>query len=54
MEMVTGATECCYEIDICAKVFQNPSMHDKVTAQTQLCISNYDNVKLQNDSDIDL
>jgi hypothetical protein len=28
------ATKCCYEIDICAKLFQNPSMHDKVTAWT--------------------
>jgi hypothetical protein len=28
------ATKCCYEIDICAKLFQNPSMHDKVTVWT--------------------
>jgi hypothetical protein len=25
------ATKCCNEIDICAKLFQNPSIHDKVT-----------------------
>jgi hypothetical protein len=26
-----NAKKCCYKIDICAKLFQNPSMHDKVS-----------------------
>jgi hypothetical protein len=30
------ATKCCYEIDMRAKLFQNPSMHDKVTVWTWL------------------
>jgi hypothetical protein len=29
-------TACCYEIDICAKLFQYPSMHDKITVWTWL------------------
>jgi hypothetical protein len=29
-------TECCHETDICAKLFQNPSMLDKVTYWTWL------------------
>jgi hypothetical protein len=35
-EGMWSATECCHEIDICAKLFQNPSMHDKVTVWTWL------------------
>jgi hypothetical protein len=28
------ATQRCHVIDICAKLFQNPSMHDKATVWT--------------------
>jgi hypothetical protein len=46
-----NATHHLYVVDIYAKLFLNPLMHDKVTARTQLCVpinSNCDNVKLQN------
>jgi hypothetical protein len=38
-------------VDVCAKLFQNPSMHEKVIVRTQICIPiicNCDSVNLQN------
>jgi hypothetical protein len=38
MTWFLDATKCCYEIDMCAKLFQNPSKRDKVTVRTCMCI----------------
>jgi hypothetical protein len=50
-------TNCLGVVDIYAKLFSNPSMHDKFIVWTQMCVSissYYDNVKLQNVCQCDL